>query len=59
MATRQRIDPRKGYAMTTTTTVSIIGPAWLADGVASVVLIGMHLAVGVVLIAGFNRPVSG
>jgi hypothetical protein len=45
--------------MTTTTTVSIIGPAWLADGVASVVLIGMHLAVGVVLIAGFNRPVSG
>jgi hypothetical protein len=28
---------------------------WLADGMASVVLIAMHLAVGVVLIAGFNR----
>jgi Family of unknown function (DUF6069) len=34
--------------------ISIIGPTWLADGTASVALIGMHLAVGVVLIAGFN-----
>jgi hypothetical protein len=38
--------------------VSIIGPTWLADGVAGVVLIGMHLAVGLVLIAGFSRSVS-
>jgi hypothetical protein len=38
--------------------ISIIGPTWLADGAASVVLIGMHLAVGLVLIAGFNRSVS-
>jgi hypothetical protein len=36
--------------------ISIIGPTWLADGLAGVVLIGMHLAVGVVLIAGFTAP---
>lgn len=35
--------------------ISIIGPTWLADGMASVVLIGMHLAVGAVLVAGFNQ----
>jgi hypothetical protein len=36
--------------------ISITGPTYLADGVAAVVLIGMHLAVGFVLIAGFSRP---
>jgi len=35
--------------------VSVIGPTWLADGLAAVVLIGMHVAVGAVLIAGFGR----
>ena len=35
--------------------VSIIGPIWLADGLACVVLIGMHVAVGFVLIAGFAK----
>jgi uncharacterized protein DUF6069 len=35
--------------------ISIIGPIWLADGLACVVLIGMHVAVGLVLIAGFTR----
>jgi hypothetical protein len=34
--------------------ISIIGPTWLADGLARVVLIGMHVAVGLVLIAGFT-----
>jgi hypothetical protein len=34
---------------------SVIGPTWLADGLAAVVLIGMHVAVGAVLIAGFGR----
>jgi hypothetical protein len=38
--------------------ISIIGPTWLADGMASVVLIGMHLAVGFVLIVGFTRSGS-
>jgi hypothetical protein len=33
--------------------ISVIGPSWLADGLAAVVLIAMHLAVGAVLIAGF------
>jgi hypothetical protein len=35
--------------------ISIIGPTWLADGLAGVVLICMHVAVGLVLIAAFTR----
>ena len=46
------------FVGSTALAISIIGPTWLADGAASVVLIGMHLAVGLVLIAGFNRTVS-
>jgi len=46
------------FVGSTALSVSIIGPTWLADGAATVVLIGMHLAVGVVLIAGFNKSVS-
>jgi len=44
------------FVGSTALAISIIGPTWMADGVAGVVLIGMHLAVGVVLIAGFSRP---
>ena len=57
----QRLLARRGaagwwpFVGSTALAISIIGPTWLADGAASVVLIGMHLAVGVVLIAGFNR----
>lgn len=47
------------FVGSTALAISIIGPTWLADGAASVVLIGMHLAVGLVLIAGFSRSVSG
>ena len=60
----QRLLARRGAAGwwpflgSTALAISIIGPTWLADGAASVVLIGMHLAVGLVLIAGFNRSVS-
>jgi Family of unknown function (DUF6069) len=60
----QRLLARRGAARwwpfvgSTALAISIIGPTWLADGMASVVLIGMHLAVGFVLIAGFNRSVS-
>jgi hypothetical protein len=46
------------FVGSTALAISVIGPSWLADGAAGVVLIGMHLAVGVVLIAGFTRPVS-
>ena len=46
------------FVGSTALAISIIGPTWLAYGMASVVLIGMHLAVGFVLIAGFNRSVS-
>jgi hypothetical protein len=45
------------FVGSTALAISISGPTWLADGVAAVVLIGMHLAVGVVLIAGFSRAV--
>jgi hypothetical protein len=60
----QRLLARHGAARwwpfvgSTALAISIIGPTWLADDMASVVLIGMHLAVGFVLIAGFNRSVS-
>jgi Family of unknown function (DUF6069) len=60
----QRLLARRGaagwwpFVGSTALAISIIGPTWLADGAASVVLIGMHLAVGLVLIAGFNRSVS-
>ena len=60
----QRLLARRGAAGwwpflgSTALAISIIGPTWLADGAAGVVLIGMHLAVGLVLIAGFNRSVS-
>jgi hypothetical protein len=35
--------------------ISYIGPSYLADGLSALVLSGMHLAVGLVLIAGFSR----
>jgi hypothetical protein len=35
--------------------ISLTGPNYLADGVAAVVLIAMHVAVGAVLIWGFAR----
>ena len=52
------------FVGSTALAVSVIGPTWLADGLAAVVLIGMHLAVGAVLIAGFagvrwSRPSVG
>jgi hypothetical protein len=46
------------FVGSTALAISIIGPTWLADGAASVVLIGMHLAVGLVLIAGFNQHIK-
>jgi hypothetical protein len=46
------------FVGSTALALSIIGPTWLADGAASVVLIGMHLAVGLVLIAGFHQHVN-
>jgi uncharacterized protein DUF6069 len=60
----QRLLARRGAAGwwpvvgSTALAVSIIGPTWLADGMASVVLIAMHLAVGFVLIAGFNQHIK-
>jgi hypothetical protein len=41
------------FVGSTALAISVIGPSYLADGVAAVVLIAMHLAVGAVLIAGF------
>jgi hypothetical protein len=55
---RRRVAGWWPFVGSTALAISIIGPTWLADGAAGVVLIGMHLAVGLVLIAGFNRSVS-
>jgi hypothetical protein len=41
------------FVGSTALAISVAGPSWLADGVAAVVLIAMHVAVGAVLIAGF------
>ena len=60
----QRLLARRGaagwwpFVGSTALAISIVGPSWLADGAASVVLIGMHVAVGLVLIAGFTRSRS-
>ena len=60
----QRFLARRGaagwwpFVGSTALAISIIGPTWLADGMASVVLIAMHLAVGLVLIAGLNQHVT-
>jgi hypothetical protein len=53
---RRRADRAWPFVGSTALAISIIGPAWLADSLARVVLIGMHVAVGLVLIAGFTRP---
>lgn len=52
---RRRADRSWPFVGGAALAVSIIGPIWLADGLACVVLIGMHIAVGLVLIAGFTR----
>jgi uncharacterized protein DUF6069 len=41
------------FVGSTALAISVVGPSWLADGMAAVMLIAMHLAVGAVLIAGF------
>jgi Family of unknown function (DUF6069) len=43
------------FVGSTAIAVSIIGPSYLAVGIAAVALISMHLAVGVVLTFGFTR----
>jgi Family of unknown function (DUF6069) len=46
------------FVGSTAIAVPMIGPSYLADGAAAVVLISMHIAVGVVLIWGFARLVA-
>jgi FtsH-binding integral membrane protein len=43
------------FIASTALAISITGPSYLADGIAAVALICLHVAVGVVLIAGFAR----
>jgi predicted lysophospholipase L1 biosynthesis ABC-type transport system permease subunit len=47
------------FVGSTALAVSIIGPSWLADGASGLALICMHVAVGIVLIAGFHRVGRG
>jgi hypothetical protein len=53
---RERFWPFVG---TTALAVSMIGPSWFADGSSAAALIAMHVAVGIVLIAGFGVFVNG
>jgi FtsH-binding integral membrane protein len=41
------------FVGSTALAVSLTGPSYLADGIAAVVLITMHVAVGAILIWGF------
>jgi hypothetical protein len=43
------------FVGSTAIAVSMIGPSYLADGIAAVALISMHFAVGAVLTFGFAR----
>jgi hypothetical protein len=43
------------FVGSTAIAISMLGPSYLADGAAAVALIGMHLAVGYVLVAGFAK----
>jgi Family of unknown function (DUF6069) len=47
--------PRRlwSFVGSTALAVSIIGPAWLADGASSVALIALHFVVAIVVISGF------
>lgn len=45
------------FVGSTALAVSIVGPSYLADGIAAVSLICMHVVVGVVLILGFPHAV--
>jgi hypothetical protein len=47
------------FVGSTALAISVIGPSYLADGAAAVVLIGMHLVVGAVVIVGFARYAPG
>jgi FtsH-binding integral membrane protein len=45
------------FVGSTALAISMAGPSYLADGIAAVSLICMHVVVGVVLITGFMRAV--
>jgi ABC-type Co2+ transport system permease subunit len=47
--------PRASWSFvgSTALAVSVIGPAWLADGASSVALIALHVVTAVVVISGF------
>ncbi len=46
------------FVGSTALAVSIIGPAWLADGASSVALIALHVVTAVVVISGFAGTVQ-
>ena len=49
------------FAGSTALAISIVGPAWLADGTSAVALIFLHVVTAVVVITGFARtlPADG
>jgi hypothetical protein len=52
---RQSSRPRLWWARigSTALAVSIVGPAWLADGASGVSLVGLHFVTAIVVITGF------
>jgi hypothetical protein len=44
---------------TTALSASMAGPAWFADGSTAIALMGMHFAVGIVLIVGLSMTRRG
>jgi hypothetical protein len=52
---RRSRHPRRWWVLTGSTalSVSMVGPAWLADGPSAVALMTLHLVTAVVLITGF------
>jgi Family of unknown function (DUF6069) len=56
---RRSVRPRRTWSFvgSTALAVSIMGPAWRADGSSAVALIALHVATAVVVIAGFAGTV--
>jgi hypothetical protein len=53
--------PQRHWAITGSTVLalSLVGPAWFADGASAVALISLHVVTAVVVITGFARTLPG
>jgi Family of unknown function (DUF6069) len=60
MLERHSRQPRRAWALSGSTAlaISIVGPAWLADGASAVALLLLHVVTAVVVMTGFARTLS-